>query len=167
MALAIGKAAPLRPEIRLSQALKSFEAILSAEQLASYDTSPPESTAVMALTCEIDRQNVGRKTRRCGARLTSFLTSVKGFTAVVDIIIGSATNPVASAIWGTVRTSIQVGLFLRPIMSSEKESYSPHPSLEANIIPNTCAFAGLCLTQRCVNRLLQASNHISTRSRRC
>lgn len=95
MALAIGKAAPLRPEIKLSQALKDFEATLSAEQLASYDASPPDATAVMALTCQIDRQNAGRKTRRYGARLTSFLTSVKGFTSVVDLIIGtvSGTRP--------------------------------------------------------------------------
>lgn len=124
MALAIGKAGPLRPEIKLSQALKSFEAILSAEQLASYNATPPDSTAVMALTCEVDRQNAGRKTRRYGARLTSFLNSVKGFTSIVDLIIGSASNPVASAIWGTVKTAVQVGVFTYVTKSFKTPSHN-------------------------------------------
>ena len=108
MALAIAKAAPLRPEIKLFQALSEYEAQLSAEQTQSYKNSLPGAAAVMALTCEIDRQNAGRRTRRCGARLTSFLNSVKGFTAIIDLIITSSGNPIAGAVWGAVKVSIQV-----------------------------------------------------------
>ncbi len=111
MALAIAEAASLRPEIRLSQALSSYEAILSADHQLSFNASPPDPIAIMALTCEIDRKNGGRKTRRYGARLTTFLDSVKGFTGMVDVIIGSMGNPIAGAVWGTVKTAIQVGAF--------------------------------------------------------
>ena len=108
MALATAKAAPLRSDIKLFQALSDYEAILSAEQKQSYQRSPPETNAVMALTCEIDRQNAGRRTRRCGARLTSFLNSVKGFTSIVDLIVSSSGNPIAGGVWGAVKTAIQV-----------------------------------------------------------
>ena len=111
MALATAKAAPLRPEIKLSQALSEFAAILSTEEKLSYNASSiPDPVAVMALTCEIDRQNAGRKTRRYGARLTTFLNSVKGFANIVDLIVGNVGNPIASAVWGAVKLSIQVGI---------------------------------------------------------
>ena len=110
MALASAQAAPLRPEIKLSQALSDYEAILTAEQMLSYREarSPPQPHAVMALTCEIDRQNARRKSRRCGARLTRFLNSVQGFTSVVDPLIGSTGSPIAGTIWGAVKFTIQV-----------------------------------------------------------
>ena len=111
MALATAKAAPLRSDIRLFQALSDYEATLSAEQKQSYKRSPPDANAVMAFTCEIDRQNAGRRTRRCGARLTSFLNSVKGFTSIVDLIVSSSGNPIAGGVWGAVKTAIQVGKF--------------------------------------------------------
>lgn len=111
MALATAKAAPLRPEIKLFQALSNYESILSAEQRQSFKGSPPDSAAVMALTCDIDRQNAGRRTRRYGARLTSFLNSVKGFTAIVDVVVTSTGNPIAGIVWGAVKVAIQVGSF--------------------------------------------------------
>ena len=106
MSQALAKAGPLRPEIRLSQALKHFEAVLSDQQRQSYASSLPDSTSVMALTYEIDRQNAGRSTRRIGARLTNFMNSLQGFTAVVDLIIGNAGNPIAGAVWGAVKSAI-------------------------------------------------------------
>ena len=109
MALAMSKAAPLRPEIKLSQALKDYEAVLTEDQRQSlHDTSPLESNDVMALTFEINRRNAGRTSRTWGARLTTFLNSVKGFTAVVDVIIGNVGNPIASAVWGAVKMAMQV-----------------------------------------------------------
>ena len=111
MALAVRKAAPLKPEIRLAQALKEYENVLSQEQLSSFlqdRGQPPDSNAVMSFTCAIDRENAGRKTRRLGARLTSFLNSVKGFTSVVDLITSSAGNPIAGSVWGAVKVAIQV-----------------------------------------------------------
>ena len=114
MALATAKAGPLRPDIKLSQALSDYEAVLSAEQRQIYKKSPPDAQAVMALTCEIDRQNAGRRSRRCGARLTSFLNSVKGFTSIVDLIVSSSGNPIAGGVWGAVRFAIQVGTMKKP-----------------------------------------------------
>ena len=108
MALATAKAAPLRSDIKLSQALSDYEAILSAEQKQSYKTSPPDANAVMTFTCEIDRQNAGRRTRRCAARLTSFLNSVKGFTSIVDLLVSSSGNPIAGGVWAAVKLAIQV-----------------------------------------------------------
>ena len=125
MALAAAKAAPLRPDIKLSQALRDYEAILSPEQRQPYQSSPLEANAVMALTCEINRQNADRKTRRCGTRLTSFLNSVKGFTSIVDLIISGSGNPIAGGVWGAVKVAIQVG-----ILSSQHASlYLPGPTI--------------------------------------
>ena len=62
----------------------------------------------MALTFEIDRQNANRRSRRWGVRLTAFLNSVEGFTAVVDATIGNAGNPIAATVWGAVKTAMQV-----------------------------------------------------------
>lgn len=109
MALAMSKAAPLRPDIKLSQALKDYEAVLTEDQRKSFhDESPLAFNDVMVLTCEIDRQNASRKSRRWGARLTTFLNSVKGFTAIVDGAVGNTGNPMAGAVWGAVKTAMQV-----------------------------------------------------------
>ena len=109
MALAISKAAPLRPDIKLSQALTDFKAILTDDQKKSLnDAAPLQTKDVMALTYEIDRQNASRKSRRWGPRLTTFLNSVKGFTVVADSIVGSAGNPIAGAVWGTVKMTMLV-----------------------------------------------------------
>lgn len=109
MALAMSKAAPLRPDVKLSQALKDYEAVLTEDQKRSlHNPSPLASNDVMALTFEINRQNASRRSRRWGSRLTTFLASVKGFTAVVDLIIGNTGNPIAGAVWGAVKMAIQV-----------------------------------------------------------
>lgn len=131
MALALAKAGPLKPEIRLSQALVSYERVLSAEQkLAFSDRSNrnPDTNAVMVLTCEIDRQNAGRKTRRCGARLTSFLNSVKGFTSVMDLIVSGTANPIAGTVWSAVKVAIQVSVCLTASHSIlERNDAGPSP----------------------------------------
>ena len=54
MATAMTKAASLRPDIKLQQALKEFQdAIDGGQELG--DTLPPEPEDVMMLTCEINR----------------------------------------------------------------------------------------------------------------
>lgn len=109
MALAMSKAGPLRPDIKLSQALRDYEAVLSKDQKKSFhDTSKLNLNDVMILTFEINRQNAGRKSRVWGARLTTFLNSVRAFTTVVDTIVGNMGNPIAGAVWGTVKTAMQV-----------------------------------------------------------
>ena len=113
MALALRKAAPLKPEVLLAQALSEFEAILSNEQKTSLRTyksqKPPEPNDVMRLTAEIDRDaRRGRLSRRCvGPRLTNVLQAIQGFTAVVDFAVSSSQSPIASTVWGAVKLSLQ------------------------------------------------------------
>ena len=54
MALALAKAAPLKLEVKLLQALKEFNGILADDEKYE-ETSPPEPRHVMLLTCEINR----------------------------------------------------------------------------------------------------------------
>ena len=157
MALATAKAAPRRPDIKLSQALSDYESMLSAEQKQSFKSSPPDSSAVMALTCEIDRQNAGRKTRRCGARLTSLLNSVKGFTAIVDLIIGSAGNPIAGGVWGAVKIAMQVGIFPKTYLSLPL----------AGSISFFLFLLSIAISYKRISRLLRASQVFSTHYQRC
>ena len=108
MAFAMAKAAPLRPDIKLSQALSDFEAVLTEDQKSFHNTLSPRSNEVMAFTCEINRQNASRRSRVWGARLTTFLNAVRGFTTIVDAIVGNVDNPIAGAVWGAIKTAIQV-----------------------------------------------------------
>ena len=118
MALSLAKAAPLKPEIRLAQALSEFEAILPDDQKTQLRTyrgqSPPDPTDVMRFTADIDRDaDRNRKSRQCvGTRLTNVLHAIQQFSTIVDFIIGSSQSPVASAIWGTVKISLKVSLML-------------------------------------------------------
>ncbi|OQU98575.1 NACHT domain-containing protein isoform 2 [Cladophialophora immunda] len=113
MALALRTAAPLRPEIRLAQALSEFEAILSDDDKKSFRTwraeRPPAVSDVMKVTAEIDKNNGRRTSRRCfGPRLTSILGAVQQFSTVVDVIIGGTQSPIATSIWGVLRMTLQI-----------------------------------------------------------
>lgn len=79
----LANASPVKPEIRLAQAISQLEADLSSEQKATFYTyrsqsrdSPPNPSDVMQLTAEIDRRASGKIGGRCfGPRLTFFPTS--------------------------------------------------------------------------------------------
>ncbi|KAK3378979.1 nacht domain-containing protein [Lasiosphaeria ovina] len=116
MSSAIANAAPLKPEIRLAQAVFLFEADLSIEQkttLRNYRSqsvaSPPEIHAVMRLTAEIDRQAATKPggSKRCfGPRFTNFLQSVQQFAALGDCVVGSSQNMIACGIWSLMRMTL-------------------------------------------------------------
>jgi hypothetical protein len=111
MSLAIAKAARLKPEIRLAQALSEYEAILADEQKAKLrgyrQQSPSTAADVMRFTAEIDQG--ARRSRRCvGPRLCNYLQAVQMFAGVVDVVVGGAQSLIASAIWGAVKLSLQV-----------------------------------------------------------
>lgn len=114
MALSLAKAAPLKTEIRLAQALSEFDAILPDDQKIKLRTYrgqlPPNPTDVMRFTAEIDRDaSQNRKSRQCvGTRLTNVLHAIQQFSTVVDLIVGSSQSQIAGAIWGTVKISLQV-----------------------------------------------------------
>lgn len=123
MSWALTQAAPLKPEIRLAQAVSSFEASLEGQQKLEFKvlrsrctSSPPEPSDVMRLTAEIDRRQ-GRLSkdvsRRCyGPRLTNFLQAVQQFAALGDIIIGGSQNLIACGVWSLVRMSLLVRISL-------------------------------------------------------
>ena len=114
MALLLAKAGPLKPEIKLAQALSEFEAVLADDQKTKFRTyrrqSAPNPTDVMRFTAEIDRDTSrNRKSRQCvGTRLTSVLHAVQQFSTLVDQIVGSSQSQIAGAIWGTMKMSLQV-----------------------------------------------------------
>ena len=114
MALALTKAAPLKPGIKLAKALSEFEAILADDQKAQLreyrGQLPPNPTDVMRFTAEIDRDASRiRKSRQCvGPRLTNVLNSIQEFSIVADFIVGSSQSQIAGAIWGAVKISLRV-----------------------------------------------------------
>lgn len=120
----LANARPLKPEIRLAQAVSQFEADLSTEQKATLRTyksrhSPPDHSDVMQLTAEIDRRASGTSGGRCfGPRLTFFLEAVQQFAAVGDILIGGSQNLIACGIWSIVRMSLLVSTSRRSWLHS-------------------------------------------------
>ncbi|KAJ5094697.1 hypothetical protein N7456_010558 [Penicillium angulare] len=112
MALALRRAAHLKPEIRLAQAVSEFESKLSREEKARFNTrrsqslaSPPTVQDVRLFTAEIDRDHGGR----CLAtRFMSVVESVQKFAAIGDILIGGSQNLIACGVWSVVRLSLSL-----------------------------------------------------------
>lgn len=119
MSSALANAAPLKADIRLAQAVSSFEADLSTDQktaLRSHQIqsrdSPPDTHDVMRLTAEIDRRAAGKLGGgRCfGPRFTNVLQSVQQFAALGDVVVGASQNLIACGVWSLVRMSLLVRL---------------------------------------------------------
>ena len=113
MALAIGNAARLKPEIQLSRALQDFEAILDHDQKAQFNEfrkeSPPGASAPLAFTTLLDRSLQSRHSRRCiGPRVINLLQSTQQFSTVIDVLVGGSQNFLASSVWGILKLSLQV-----------------------------------------------------------
>ncbi|OAL53394.1 ankyrin [Pyrenochaeta sp. DS3sAY3a] len=112
MSKAIAKASPLKPEIRLAQAVSQFEASLSDKQKTEFRdlksrtlATAPCPNDVMLLTAEIDRQ-LSCNSRCVGPRFTNFLQGVQQFAALADIVVGGSQNIVACSVWSLVRMSL-------------------------------------------------------------
>ncbi|KAH4244362.1 hypothetical protein HBI46_022850 [Parastagonospora nodorum] len=113
MATIIAKAARLKPEIRLAEAISQFEGSLSSHEKAFFRNeraqaclSSPSMTDVMRLTAQIDRGMPGKSSRCFGPRFTNFLSSVQQFAALGDVIVGGSQNIIACGVWSLVRMSI-------------------------------------------------------------
>lgn len=108
----ISKAAPLKPGIRLAQALSEYEAILADDQKAKFRICcgqlPPDTTDVMRFTAEIDRDSHNRRSRCVGPRLMNLLQSVQQFFTVVDVVVGGSQSQIACGIWGVLKMSLLV-----------------------------------------------------------
>ncbi|KAL9074784.1 MAG: hypothetical protein Q9157_004274 [Trypethelium eluteriae] len=98
-------AAPLKPEIRLQQAISQYEADLTNEQRVIFRAeksllakSPPGQHDVLRLTAEIDNR-YQKKTNRCfGPRITNFLHAIQHFAAVGDVMVGGSQNIIACSV---------------------------------------------------------------------
>ncbi|KAI1075988.1 hypothetical protein F5B20DRAFT_557779 [Whalleya microplaca] len=115
MATIISRLAPLKPEIRLAQAISQFEADLSTPQKATFQSyrsqctvSPPSIQDVMQVTAEIDCPKPGRVGggRGFGPRLTNVLEAIQQFAALGDVIVGGSQNIIACSVWALVRFSL-------------------------------------------------------------
>ncbi|KAH6860628.1 hypothetical protein BKA58DRAFT_414063 [Alternaria rosae] len=112
MALTFSKAGPLKPEIRLAQAVSQFEASLSAGQKDAFRSqreqamkSSPSTMDVMRITAEID--NSRKVGERCfGTRFTKFLHGAQQFASLGDVVVGSSQNVVACGVWAVIRMSL-------------------------------------------------------------
>ena len=112
MALSNSKSASSRPEIELDQVLSEFDAILTEDQKTTLSTyrgqSPPSPDDVMRFTAAIDRNASRKSGQLVGTRLSNVLHSIQQFSTVKSLIVGTSQQYLASAIWGTVKISLQV-----------------------------------------------------------
>lgn len=112
-----GKAARLKPELRLAEAVSQFRLCLSNEQKTALDTnthkalqSVPDASHVIRFTAEFNDCMADKAKDRCyGPRLSSFLQGVQQFAALGDVIVGGSQNIVACGVWSLVRMSLLVG----------------------------------------------------------
>lgn len=125
MSSSVANIAGLRPEIRLAQAISTFEADLSSDQKGTFRTCKsqfqdvaPDTGDVMRLTAEIDRRATGiRGGGRCyGPRMTNFLHGIQKFAAIGDIMIGGSQNLIACGVWSIVRMTLLVSISLTSVL---------------------------------------------------
>ena len=116
MAVVIKKAAQLKPEIRLTQAIVEFEADLSNEQKRDFNslrtqltTSAPQVSDVLYITALIDRHAAGHGIRRSfGPRFAKFVQITQQWVALGDIVIGGTGNLIAAGVWAVLRMCLTV-----------------------------------------------------------
>jgi hypothetical protein len=120
MAMILSKAARLKPEIRLAEAISQFEASLSSAQKQEFGDwraqslkAPPNITDVMQFTADLDHRIAQKSKSRCvGPRFTSFLSTVQQFAALGDVVVDGSQNIIACGVWSLVLMSILVSVFL-------------------------------------------------------
>lgn len=116
IALSISVAAKLSPEIRLAQAISEFYASLGDDRnrqarFKNLQTRrSPDSVQIIKLTEEINRDGARqhRPWRPYATRLVMVLERIQQFAGVGDVLIGGTQNMLASGVWATVRTALEV-----------------------------------------------------------
>ena len=112
--LAIGNAAPLKPEVKLARAISEFEAALPAADKVEFRNfktqSPPGIQDVIKLTATIDHEDERKSRRRkpLGPKLTSLLQAAMQFSSAVDMAVGASQNVIASSVWGVLKMLLKV-----------------------------------------------------------
>ena len=106
--VALTNAAPLKPDVKLNQALVDYEKVLfDNERTQLRAEGAPDTMAAIAFTTVIDKEcSEGR--RRCmGPRLMTFLESVQQFSGVIDTFVNSHPE-FAALVWGGVKLTLRV-----------------------------------------------------------
>ncbi|KAL8732018.1 MAG: hypothetical protein Q9181_004084 [Wetmoreana brouardii] len=106
MAQILANAAPLKPEVKLAQALDDYGKILSDEERRQlYDQGPPDAMAAINFTTLLDRDRSNRSRQCMGPRLITFLESVQHFSGVADTFVSSHPE-LAALVWGGVKVAL-------------------------------------------------------------
>src|SRR5271168_1823741 len=95
------------PTATLTDALQSFENVLTEEQRQNYhdNFTKPDAASVLTFITQIDADNRGRASKCVAPRLYTFLEATQQFVGVVDTFVSS--NPrIAALVWGGVKTAI-------------------------------------------------------------
>ncbi|KAF5571100.1 NACHT domain-containing protein [Fusarium pseudoanthophilum] len=95
----------------LQNAINSFRAVLTPEQLSEFECiqSVPDTDAVLVFTAELDLQRQKKKGKSIASRLFPFLQAVHNFAAVIDTLVSS--NPtIAALVWGSVKMTMMIML---------------------------------------------------------
>ena len=114
MSRALERASSLKPDIRLSQAISEFEAVLTSEQKSAFQmlksqslSKTPSHQDVMRFTAELNRCT-SHQPQCFGPRFTSFLEGVQLFAALGDVLVGGSQDLLSCGVWSLVRMSLMV-----------------------------------------------------------
>ena len=108
MDLAVTNTAPLKPEIRLAQALKEFDALLTDhERQKLHAEGKPDAAAAINLATVIDQECSSQRRQCLGPRLMTCLESIQKFTTVADTFVSSHPE-FAALVWGGVKLALLV-----------------------------------------------------------
>ncbi|KAM0323944.1 hypothetical protein ACHAQA_008525 [Verticillium albo-atrum] len=115
----IAKSDPLKPDIRLVDAVSKFAAALESSELKKHKATfknlrsgSPTAHDVVRLTEEINRdgQRLHKTWWPCGTRFLAIFEQIHVFTRAGDILIGGSQNMIASGVWAAVRLSLQLAI---------------------------------------------------------
>ncbi|KAI9704573.1 MAG: hypothetical protein M1820_005486 [Bogoriella megaspora] len=159
MIKALTSVAPLRPEIRLQQAVAQFESALTNEQKDAFrvqksqsERASPDYFNVLRLVAEIDSKSQKRSRRCFGPRFTNFLHAIQRFALVGDVTIGGSQNLIACGVavvaHGTYLEKVsnfimQVGRSA-PLYQKMALLYSHSKSLQASLAEYHIVVVQLC-----------------------
>lgn len=113
----------LPANLRLAQAVSQFAQVLDdparqkfRELRVQLAATAPTTADVIKLTEELNREGARRHASwrpAEGTRAGGFLRRIQQFAASGDVIIGGSQNLIASGVWATVRTMLEV---CRPLL---------------------------------------------------
>lgn len=108
----------LPANLRLAQAVSEFAQVLDdpskqkfRELQVQLSTTSPTNADVIKLTEELNREGAKRHASwrpAEGTRAGGFLRRIQQFAASGDVLIGGSQNLIASGVWATVRTMLEV-----------------------------------------------------------